>query len=105
MVTALSTEWVAVVLGVIAGIGIALPTLLSTRFLRSSRPEYATYFAMGSVFGGMLVAVLLMLLYRYVAEEGFTFFALSLVGGFVVCVGIGAARMAHRMYITPETEK
>jgi len=100
----LSTVWVAVVLGLLVGVGMATPIFLSARLLRTKTPENAVFGAMGSVFGGMILGLVLMLAYWFVAPAGFTYFAFALVGGFAVCAGVGGVKAA-RAHHSQETEK
>lgn len=100
-----STKLVAITLGIIVGVGVAAPIFLSMRLLRSKAPQNAVYGAMGSVFGGMLLSLGLMLAYWFAAPAGFMYFALALVGSFAVSVAAGGLVMARRTHRSQETEK
>jgi hypothetical protein len=101
----LSMVWVAVVLGLLVGVGMAMPVFLSARLLRTKTPGSAVFGAMGSMFGGMILGLILMLVYWFVAPAGFTSFAFALVGGFAVCAGVGGVKAAHSAHHSQEMEK
>ena len=52
----------------------------------------ALYVVMGSVFGGLLVGLGVMTGFWFISRQGFMFFGPATVAGFVVALGILAAR-------------
>ena len=64
----------------------------------------ALYVVMGSVFGGLLVGLGVMMGFWFISREGFMFFGPATVAGFVVALGILAARTAVKLLSNDDME-
>lgn len=93
MVDVLQTPWIAIVLGVITGLGLMWLTMLSARFFTPDNADLGMYAVLGGVMGGLVLALALMALYRWVAPGGFIWYGPALVGGFVLGLGVAAFRL------------
>jgi len=60
---------------------------------------------MGSVFGGLLAGLAVMMGYWFVSREGFLWFGPATVAGFVVALGILAARLGYQMLNNEDAEE
>ena len=64
----------------------------------------ALYVVMGSVFGGLLVGLGVMTGFWFISRQGFMFFGPATVAGFVVALGILAARTTVKLLSNDDME-
>lgn len=93
----LSTPGVAVLLGLLLGVGLIAPLFWTSRLLTVQNADIGTYVVMGVVFGGMLVSLGVMWGYRLITPAGFMWFGPAVVVGFLVALGVLATTMAMRL--------
>lgn|GEM_PF-2327901 len=93
----LSTPGIAVLLGLLLGVGLLAPLFWTSRLLTSKNADLATPVVMGVVFGGMIVSLGVMWGYRLITPHGFVWFGPSVVAGFVVALGALTVVMAMRL--------
>jgi hypothetical protein len=93
----LSTPWLAVLLGLVLGIGLVLPLFWTSRLLTAKNADIGLPVVMGVVFGGLILSVGVMFGYRFITLQGFMWFGPSLVVGFVVALGVLAVVLAMRL--------
>lgn len=96
---------VAAVCGLVFGIALVTPVLLSARFLAVGKFDAVLYVVLGSVFGGMLLALAVLFGYRALAPDGFVYFGVSLVAGFVVTLGIASVVMFRRVFLAVDEKR
>ena len=101
----LATPWVATFLGLALGVVLIAPLFWTLRRIDSQNADVALYVAIGSVLGGLLVGLGLMLGYWFVSRAGFTFFGPATVVGFVLALGVLAVRAGMRLLSTNDTER
>jgi hypothetical protein len=94
----------AILLGLVLGIVLIAPLFWTLRRITSSNADMALYVAIGSVFGGLLVGLGLMMGYWFVSPEGFKFFGLATVFGFVLALGVLAVRAGMSLLSTNDTK-
>lgn len=88
---------VAVLLGVLFGVGLLAPLLMGYRFLVADRIDVGLAVVMGAVFGGLLVALGVLFGYRALAPSGLIWFGPALVGGYVLGLGAFALKAARTL--------
>ena len=93
----LSTPGIAVLLGLLFGVGLVAPLYWSSRLLTAQNADVGLYVVVGVVFGGMIVSLGVMWGYRLITLGGFMWFGPSVVAGFVVALGVLAAVMVTRL--------
>lgn len=84
----LSTPGLAVLLGLILGVGLIAPLFWSSRLLTADNADIGLYVVMGVVFGGLIVGLGVMFGVRYITPSGFMWFGPSVVAGFMVALGV-----------------
>jgi drug/metabolite transporter (DMT)-like permease len=93
----LSTPWLAVLLGLLLGVGLVAPLFWTSRLLTVENADIGTYVVMGVVLGGMIVSLGLMWGYRLITPGGFMWFGPAVIVGFVVTLGVLAVVMAMKL--------
>ncbi|PKQ17101.1 MAG: hypothetical protein CVT67_01285 [Actinobacteria bacterium HGW-Actinobacteria-7] len=93
----LAVPVVAVMLGVIVGAGLIAPLFWASRFATAEKADFALVATMVSSMGGLIVAGAILFGYRHLAADGFVWFGSSVVGGFVVGLGVAAVVMLRRL--------
>ncbi|NTW29350.1 MAG: hypothetical protein HGA39_08330 [Coriobacteriia bacterium] len=88
LVQLLTTPWFAVPFGLAIGLGLLAPLIWSTRLPARGKSDIGFIVVMGAVFGGMIIAFILLLGYRMIAPAGSAYFGLSLVGAYVLATGV-----------------
>jgi len=101
----LATPWVAIVLGVLLGIGLLLPLVWTLRRITPGNVDVGVNIGMGAVFGGLLVGLGLMVGYKVLAPEGFWYFGPAVAGGFIVALGVLSWRVAVQMLSSDDEKK
>jgi hypothetical protein len=91
-------------LGLLLGVVLIAPLFWTLRRISSQNADMALYVAMGSVFGGLLVGLGLMMGFWFISREGFTFFGPATVVGFVIALGVLAVRAGLSLLSTNNTE-
>lgn len=94
----MASPGIALSLGVLVGIILLSPVAWGLRYLLNNNVDAGLAIVMGSVFGGLLVALGAMFGYRALSPEGFMWFGPSVVGGFVVALGILAVWAAATVF-------
>lgn len=93
----LSTPGVAVLLGLVLGVGLIAPLFWTSRLLTVENADVGTYVVMGVVLGGLILSLGVMWGYRFVTPSGFVWFGPSVVAGFVVALGVLAVVTTMRL--------
>jgi uncharacterized BrkB/YihY/UPF0761 family membrane protein len=91
-------------LGLVLGVILVAPLFWTSHLFSSRNADVALYVVMGSVFGGLLVGLAFMTGYWFVSRNGFVWFGPAMVAGFVVALGVLAARLAMQMLSDDDTE-
>jgi len=88
---------VAITLGAIFGVGLIAPLFWASRFATAEKADFALVATMVSSMGGLIVAGAVLFGYRQLAADGFVWFGVSVVGGFMVGLGVAAVVMLRRL--------
>ena len=91
-------------LGLVLGVVLLAPLFWTSRLLTARNADAALYVVMGSVFGGLLVGLGVMMGYWFVTHDGFVWFGPATVAGFAVALGILAVRLGFQMLNNEDTE-
>ena len=94
----LSTPWLAVLLGLVVGVGLIAAIAESRRLSTSSDGRDGITLMMLFMMGSMLVASIVLLGYALVAPGGFLGFGLSLAGGFIVGLAVYGVRLIRESF-------
>ena len=100
----LANPWIASLLGIVLGVALVAPLFWTLRLINARNTDMALYVVMGSVFGGLFVGLGVMAGFWFISQEGFMFFGPAMVAGFVVALGILAARTAVKLLSNDDTE-
>jgi hypothetical protein len=84
----LSTPWLAVLLGLVVGVGLIAAVAGSRKLSTSSDGRDAITLMMLFMMGSMLVASAVLLCYVFAAPAGFVWFGMSLGVGFIIGLGV-----------------
>ena len=95
----------AVCTGLALGVVLIAPLFWTLRLLDSKNADAALYVVMGSVFGGLLVGLAVMVGYWFASRDGFTYFGPATVVGFVLALGVLAVRTGMRMMMGNDESK
>ena len=94
----LSTPWLAVLLGLAAGVGLIAAVAGSRKLSTSSDGRDGITLMMLFMMGSMVVASIILLGYALVAPGGFLGFGLSLAGGFIVGLAVYGVRLIRESF-------
>lgn len=100
----LATPWIAIVLGLVLGVGLLAPLFSISRMLNARNADVALYVVMGTVFGGLIIGLGLLLGYRFVAPDGFVWFGSATICGFVAALGVLSVRLGLKMLSKDDSE-
>ena len=100
----LATPLIAMFLGLVLGVVLLAPLFWTSRLLNARNADVALPVVMGSVFGGLLAGLGLLLGYWLLSHEGFLWFGPATVAGFVVALGILTVRLGLKMLSNDDTE-
>ena len=95
---------VAIFLGLALGVCLFVPLFWTSRLLNARNADVALYVVIGSVLGGLLVGLAVMMGYWFVSRGGFLWFGPATVAGFVVALGVLAVRLGLQMLNNDDTE-
>ena len=93
----LATPWFAVLAGLSIGVGLFVPLSLSSRLPDRSKADVGIFAVVGTVFGGMIVALILLLGYRLIAPAGVAYFGIALCGGYLGSLAVYIASNFKRL--------
>ena len=88
----LATPLVAICAGLALGVVLVAPMFWSIRLLNAKNADSALFVVIGSVFGGLLAGLAVMMGYWFLSREGFMYFGPATVVGFVIALGALAVR-------------
>ncbi|MBI5231530.1 MAG: hypothetical protein HY876_05115 [Coriobacteriales bacterium] len=95
MTEILSNPYVAALCGVLVGFACIAGIAASPKIMRSGGTAAATGVMMGAMALSMIVILTLLLLYVFVALDGFLWFGISLAGGFVAGLVLMSVRLVR----------
>lgn len=99
----LATPWIAITLGLVLGVGLLAPLFGISRLLKSRHTDIALFVVMGTVFGGLIVGLAVLMGYRFIAPAGFVWFGSATIAGFVVSLGVLSVRVVLEL-LTNDSE-
>jgi hypothetical protein len=79
----LSTPSVAVTIGLVFGACLIVPLFFVPKILKAGNSDAALYAVVGCVFGGLVLALCVLLAYRFIAPGGVMAFGLAMGGGYL----------------------
>lgn len=95
----LSTPSVAVTIGLVLGVCLIAPLFFVPRLLKAGNSDAALYAVAGTVFGGLILALCVLLVYRLIAPEGIRAFGLAMgagyLGGLLILIAVSIRRLAN----------
>jgi hypothetical protein len=100
----LATPLIAVGFGLVLGVALVAPLFWTLRLISARNADVALYVVMGSVFGGLLVGLGVMMGYWFITHEGFMWFGPATIAGFVSALGVLAVRSGMKLMSTDDTE-
>lgn len=74
---------VAVTIGLVFGVCLIAPLFFVPRLLKAGNTDAALYAVAGTVFGGLILALVVLLAYHFVAPLGVAAFGLALGAGYL----------------------
>jgi hypothetical protein len=89
----LATPAVAAVLGLVVGVALISATALSRKLIPSADAQSGVLLMMVSMFGGMVVASIVLFAYALIAPQGFLWFGLALGVGFITGLAYFSVQM------------
>lgn len=91
-------------MGLVLGVGLLAPLFWTSRLLNARNADVALFVVMGSVFGGLLVGLAVLVGYWFISPEGFMYFGSATVVGFVMALGALAVRLGSKLMSNDDTE-
>jgi hypothetical protein len=100
----LATPWIAIVLGLALGGCLLAPLFGIRRLLKAKHADIALFVVMGTVFGGLILGLAVLMGYWFISRAGFIYFGSATVAGFVISLGILSVRAARELLTDDDSE-
>jgi len=88
----------------VLGVALIAPLFWTIRMLNARNADVALYAVMGSVFGGLLVGLAMMMGYWFISRDGFMYFGPATIVGFVIALGVLAVRAGMKLMSNDDTK-